>query len=93
MTVFEVSQTIRFWQQGKDTYEIAQILRVSESDCEARVYDYLRKKKGRAMTSKPVTGIQIKDGKVKIKPHYRDASHAIRCKTSKNQRVVRRKPA
>ena len=45
------------------------------------------------MTSKPVTGIQIKDGKVKIIPHYRDASHAIRSKKSQKQRVVRRKPA
>ena len=45
------------------------------------------------MTSKPVTGIQIKDGKIKLKPHYRDASHAIRAKTSKKQRVVRRNPA
>ena len=42
------------------------------------------------MTSKPVKGIRIKDGKVKLSPVYRDASHAIRSKKSKKQRVVRR---
>ena len=42
------------------------------------------------MTTKPVRGITIKDGKVKLKMHYRDASHAIRAKSSKKQRVVRR---
>lgn len=42
------------------------------------------------MTSKPVKGIRIKDGKIKLSPVYRDASHAIRAKKSKKQRVVRR---
>lgn len=44
------------------------------------------------MTSKPVKGIRIKDGKVKLAPVYRDASHAIRAKKSKKQKVVRRTP-
>lgn len=35
-------------------------------------------------------GAKIKGGKVKIEPVYRDASHAIRAKKSKKQRVVRR---
>ena len=42
------------------------------------------------MTTIPVKGIRIKDGKVKISPVYRDASHAIRAKKSKKQRVVRK---
>lgn len=42
------------------------------------------------MTSKPVKGIRIKDGRVKLSPVYRDASAAIRAKTSKKQRPVRR---
>lgn len=43
------------------------------------------------MSSKPVKGITItKDGKVKKKPTYRDASQAIRQRKSKKQRVVRR---
>lgn len=46
-----------------------------------------------------MTGIKIKlgrgttitkDGKVKVVPVYRDASAAIRAKTSKKQRPVRR---
>lgn len=38
-------------------------------------------------------GITItRDGKVKVVPVYRDASHAIRSKKSKRQRVVRRLP-
>ena len=44
------------------------------------------------MSSKPVTGITIKGGKIKLKPHYRDASHAIRSKKSQNQRVVKGQP-
>jgi hypothetical protein len=42
------------------------------------------------MTSKPVKGIRIKGDKVRLSPVYRDASHAIRAKKSKKQRVVRR---
>lgn len=42
------------------------------------------------MTTKPVKGIRIKDGKVKIATVYRDASAAIRAKKSKKQRPVRR---
>ena len=42
------------------------------------------------MTTKPVRGITIKDGKVKLKMHYRDASHAIRSKKSTKTRVVRK---
>jgi len=43
------------------------------------------------MTSKRVTGITItKDGKVKPKPVYRDASQAIRERKSKKQKVIRR---
>lgn len=42
------------------------------------------------MTTKPVRGITIKNGKVKLKQTYRDASAAIRAKTSKKQRVVKR---
>ena len=34
-------------------------------------------------------GFYIKDGKVLIKPVYRDASHAIRAKKSKCVRVVK----
>ena len=45
---------------------------------------------GGTMTTKPVRGITIKDGKVKLKMHYRDASHAIRSKKSTKQRVVRK---
>jgi hypothetical protein len=33
---------------------------------------------------------RIKDGKVITVQHYWDASHAIRCKTSKKQKVKRR---
>lgn len=44
------------------------------------------------MTSKPVKGIRIKDGKIKLSPVYRDASHAIAARKSKKQRVVRRMP-
>ena len=36
--------------------------------------------------------VKIKDGKVIVVQHYRDASHAIRAKSSKKQRVVRRSP-
>lgn len=39
-----------------------------------------------------VKGIRIKDGKIKLSPVYRDASHAIRAKKSKKQKVVRRTP-
>ena len=42
------------------------------------------------MTTKPVRGITIKDGKVKLKQYFRDASHAIRAKKSTKQRVVKR---
>lgn len=35
-------------------------------------------------------GAKIKGGKIKIEPVYRDASHAIRAKKSKKQRVVRK---
>jgi len=43
------------------------------------------------MTSKPVRNIKItKDGKVQKIAVYRDASAAIRAKTSKKRRVVRR---
>lgn len=38
------------------------------------------------------TTVKIKDGKL-IKVHkFRDASHAIRAKTSKKQKVIRRSP-
>ncbi len=37
-------------------------------------------------------GARIKDGKVQITPAYRDASHAIRSKKSKKQKVIRRVP-
>lgn len=36
--------------------------------------------------------VRIKDGKVVIVHHYRDASHAIAAKKSKKQRPVRRQP-
>lgn len=42
------------------------------------------------MTTKPVCGITIKDGKVKIKRVYRDASQAIRERKSKKQKPIRR---
>jgi len=43
------------------------------------------------MTSKPITGIKItKDGKIKRVHKYRDASAAIRSRTSKRQKPVRR---
>jgi hypothetical protein len=42
------------------------------------------------MTSRPVKGIRIKGGKIKISPVYRDASHAIRAKKSQKQKVVRK---
>ena len=42
------------------------------------------------MTTKPVKGIRIKDGKVKLHKVYHDASAAIRAKKSKKQRVIRR---
>ena len=36
-------------------------------------------------------GVKLtRDGKIKTVPVYRDASHAIRAKKSKKQRVVRR---
>lgn len=44
------------------------------------------------MTTKPVKGIRIKDGRVKLAPVYRDASQAIRAKKSKCVRVVRKQP-
>jgi hypothetical protein len=34
-------------------------------------------------------GFKIKDGRLVAVPQYRDASHAIRCKKSKRQKVVR----
>ncbi len=43
------------------------------------------------MTSKPIRGITIKDGKVKLVAVYRDASHRIASRKSKKQRVVRKK--
>jgi len=36
--------------------------------------------------------VKIKDGKIITVQHYRDASHAIRAKKSKKQRVVRKTP-
>lgn len=36
---------------------------------------------------------RIKDGKVLVVQHYRDASHAIRAKKSKKVRVGKRSPA
>ena len=42
------------------------------------------------MTTKPVNVTITKDGKVKVKPSYRDASHAIRQRKSKKQKVIRR---
>lgn len=33
--------------------------------------------------------VKVKDNKVIVLAHYRDASHAIRAKKSKRQRVVR----
>ena len=45
------------------------------------------------MTSKPVTGIKINaDGKIKVVPRYRDASHAIASKKSQKKKVVKRMP-
>ena len=44
------------------------------------------------MTSKPVKGIRIKGNTVELKTVYRDASHKIRAKKSKKQKVVRRTP-
>ena len=44
------------------------------------------------MTSKPVRGITIKDGKLRLSHYYRDASHAIRAKKSKKIRVVKGAP-
>lgn len=35
-------------------------------------------------------GVRIKNGKVEIRPIYRDASAAIRAKTSKRVRVTKR---
>lgn len=37
-------------------------------------------------------GASIKDGKVKVKPVYHDASAAIRAKKSTKTKVVRRTP-
>ena len=37
-------------------------------------------------------GASVKGGKVKVQKVYRDASHAIRAKKSKKQRVVRKQP-
>ncbi len=37
-------------------------------------------------------GAKVKDGKVVVLAHYRDASHAIRAKKSKKVRVAKRKP-
>ena len=45
---------------------------------------------GDEMTTKPVKGITIKDGKVKLKQHFRDASHAIATRKSKKIKVVRK---
>lgn len=42
------------------------------------------------MTTIPVRGIRIKDGKVKLSPVYHDASAAIRAKKSKRVRVTRK---
>jgi len=43
------------------------------------------------MSTKPVTGIKItRDGKIKRVHKYRDASAAIRSRTSKRQKPVRR---
>ena len=42
------------------------------------------------MTTKPVRGLTIKDGKIQLSHYYRDASHAIRSKKSKRVRVKRK---
>ena len=42
------------------------------------------------MTSIPIKGFKIKDGKLKPAPKYKDASEAIRAKKSKRVRVVKR---
>ena len=42
------------------------------------------------MTTKPVRGLTIKDGKIHISHYFRDASHAIRAKKSKRVRVKRK---
>lgn len=42
------------------------------------------------MTSVPIKGYKIKDGKLKPTPKYKDASAAIRAKKSKKQKVIRR---
>lgn len=34
-------------------------------------------------------GVKVKDGKIVVVQHFRDASHAIRAKKSKRQRVKR----
>lgn len=49
------------------------------------------------MTGRKITlpkGFKLdKQGKLVAVQHYRDASHAIRCKTSKKVRVGKRSPA
>jgi len=42
------------------------------------------------MTTKPVNVTITKDGKVKVKKTYRDASQAIRERKSKKQKPIRR---
>lgn len=39
-----------------------------------------------------LSGVRVKNGKVESVPSYRDASHAIRAKKSRKQRVVKRVP-
>lgn len=38
-------------------------------------------------------GAKVRDGKIVVLAHFRDASHAIRAKKSKKTKPVRRKPS
>lgn len=38
-----------------------------------------------------VTNVKLKDGKIEVKPSYRDASHKLRAKNSKKVKVKRGK--
>ena len=85
------TKPVRVGIMAKDSYDIIQITTKGERSKPARGLATTRVKiAGGTMTTKPVKGITIKDGKVKLKMHYRDASHAIASRKSKKIKVVRK---
>ena len=88
------TKPVRVGIMAKDSYDILGIGIKGACPKPARVLMTMSVRiAGGTMTTKPVKGITIKDGKVKMVTRYFDASHKIRALKSKKQRVVKRKPA